>query len=154
MNPMNVDRQKIRESDLPEVIKREVEDMISWDFSETWYESEVLFSMLERGIFHRVIDRVENLGLMEENFNEVRSCYERIAERLLDHEYMLMDFIFPRTLYMKCIRSLVYSTCRPCYETCWFHLLPRQMRLHVTYFQHLQWFIDERYSNDTLLQNE
>ena len=43
MNPMNVDRQKIRESDLPEVIKSEVEDMISWDFSETWYESEVLF---------------------------------------------------------------------------------------------------------------
>ena len=145
-----IDLQKIRDSNLPEIIKTDVEDMISWEFDETRMDGEALFSILERGVFHRVTSVLENLGLCEDNIREVVLCYENVAERLFDIEYLWLEMIFPRTLYMNCIRSLVYSRNRPVNETCWYHVLPRQMRFHVMYFQHLSWFTEARYTDQML----
>ena len=117
---------KIRNSDLPEIIKKGVEDKISWDFNEARMEPDVLFSVLEPGVFHRVMDRLQNSGLFEDNIREVVLCYENVAERLFDVEFMLLDMVFPQSMYLNCIRSLIYSTNRPVNETCWYHLLPRQ----------------------------
>ena len=94
-------------------------------------ELEILFSVVERGVFHRVTNTLENLELFEDNIREVDLCYENVAERLFDVEFMLVDMVFPQTIYMNCIRSLVYNTNRPVNETCWCHLLPRQMGFHV-----------------------
>ena len=121
----------IRDSDLPEVIKADVEDMNSWVFNETRMELEILFSVVERGVFHRVTNTLENLVSFEDNIREVDFCYENVTERLFDVEFMLVDMVFPQTIYMNCIRSLVYNTNRPVNETCWYHLLPRPMRFHV-----------------------
>ena len=45
-------------------------------------ELEILFSVVERGVFHRVTDTLENLELFEDNIREVDLCYENVAERL------------------------------------------------------------------------
>ena len=66
-----VDIQKIRDSDLPAIIKTEVENFISWDFNETWVDSRVLFNILERGVVFRVIDKCRNFILMESNLQEI-----------------------------------------------------------------------------------
>ena len=74
--------QKIRVSDLPGVINTDVEDIITRDFNETRMELEILFSVVERGVFHRVTNTLENLELFEDNIREVDLCYENVAERL------------------------------------------------------------------------
>ena len=98
-------------------------------------DSRVLFNMLERGVVFRVIDKCRNFNLMKSNLRKICLCYENIAGQLLDDEYRLQELVFPDTLYMKCIHSLVYKTDRPCNETCWYHILPPQMRFHVTFFR-------------------
>ena len=111
------DLRKIRNSDLPEIIKKDVEDMISWDFNDAHMEPDVLFLVLERGVFHCVMNRLQNLGLFEDNIREVL-CYENVTERLFDVEFMLLDMVFPHSMYLNCICSLIYSTNRPVNETC------------------------------------
>ena len=144
-----VDLQKLRDSDFPEIIKAEVQDFIIWNFNEALFELSTLFNILERGVTFRVIDRCRDLNLDDTNLREICLCYENIAERLLNEEYRLLELVFPNTLYMKCINSLVFSTDRPCNETCWFHLLPRQIRFHITYYQHLMWYADSKYMKST-----
>ena len=103
-----VDLQKIRDSDFPEIIKAEVQDFIIWNFNEALFELSTLFNILERGITFRVIDRCRDLNLDDTNLREICLCYENIAERLLNEEYRLLELVFPNTLYMKCINSLVF----------------------------------------------
>ena len=74
--------QKIRVSDLPEEINADVEDIISRDFNETMMELEILFSVEERAVFHRLTYTLENLELFEDNIREVDLCYKNVAERL------------------------------------------------------------------------
>ena len=108
-----------------------------------------LLYILERGVTFRVIDRCRDLNLRDTNLKEICLCYENIAERLLNEEYKLLVLVFPNNIYMKCINSLVFSTDRPCDETCWFHILPRQIRFHITYYQHLMWYADCKYTKST-----
>ena len=144
-----VDLQKLRDSDFPEIIKAEVQDFIIWNFNEALFELSTLFNILERGVTFRVIDRCRDLNLDDTNLREICLCYENIAERLLNEEYRLLELVFPNTLYMKCINSLVFSTDRSFNETCWFHLLPRLIRFHITYYQHLMWYADSKYMKST-----
>ena len=144
-----VDLQKLRDSDFPEIIKAEVQDFIIWNFNEALFELSTPFNILERGVTFRVIDRCRDLNLDDTNLREICRCYENIAERLFNEEYRLLELVFPNTLYMKCINSLVFSTDRSCNETCWFHLLPRQIRLHITYYRHLMWYADSKYMKST-----
>ena len=92
----------------------------------------VLFNMTEKGVVFRVIDKCRNFNLMESNLQKICLCYENIAGQLLDDEYRLQELVFPDTLCMKFILTLVYKTDKPCNETCSYHILPRQMRFHVT----------------------
>ena len=139
-----LDIQKIMDSDLPVIIKMELEKFIYWDFNETLVESWILLNMLERGVVFRVIDKCRDLNLMESNLKEICLCYENLAGQLLDEEYMLQELVFPETLYMECIKSLIYETHRPCSETSWYNLLPRHTRFHVTYFQNLRWYVENK----------
>ena len=141
-----VDLQKIRDSDLPAIIKTEVENFITWNFNEALVEPGVLFNMLERSVVFRVNDKCRNLNLMESNLREICLCYEKIAGQLLDDEYRKQELVFPDTLYMQCIHTLIYQADSPCNETCWFRLLPRQMRFHVTYYQNLRWYEENKYA--------
>ena len=145
-----VDLQKLRDSDFPEIIKAEVQDFITWNFNEALFELSTLFNILERGVIFRVIDGCRDLSLRDTNLREICLCYENIAERLLNEEYKLLALVFPNNLYMKCINSLVFNTDRPCNETCWFHILPRQIRFHITYYQHLMWYVDSKYTKSTV----
>ena len=52
-----VDLQKLRDYDFPEIIKAEVQDFITWNFNEALFELSTLFNILERGVTFRVIDR-------------------------------------------------------------------------------------------------
>ena len=76
--------------------------------------SRVLFNMLEKGVAFKVIDKCTNFNLMESNLREICLCYENIAGQLLDDEYRQQELLFPDTLYMQCIQSLIYQTNRPC----------------------------------------
>ena len=69
-----VDLQKIRDYDLPAIIKMEVENLISWDFNEACVASRVLFNMLERGVGFRVIDKCRIFNFMESNLREIVSA--------------------------------------------------------------------------------
>ena len=127
-----------------------MENFITWNFNEALLEPRTLFNMLERDVVFRVINKCRDLNAREENLREIYLCYENIAERLLIEEYKPLELEFPDTLYMKCIHSLVYKTDRPCNETCWFHILPRQIRFHITYYQHLRWYVENKYGESTV----
>ena len=87
-----VDLQKLRDIDFPEIIKAEVQDFITWNFNEALFELSTLFNILERGVIFRVIDRCRDLNLQDTNLREICLCYENIAERLLNKEYKLCCF--------------------------------------------------------------
>ena len=88
----------------------------------------VLINMLERGVVFRVIDKCRIFIVMESNLREICLCCENIAGKLLDDEYRIQELVFPDTLYMQCIQSFIHQTNRSCNETCWYHILPQQMR--------------------------
>ena len=72
--------------------------------------------MLERGVVFRVIDKCRNYILMKSDLREICLCYENIAGQLLDDDYRLHELVFPDTLYMQCIQSLIHQTNRSCNE--------------------------------------
>ena len=70
-----IDLQKLRNSDFPEIIKVEVENFITWNFNEALLEPATLCHILERGVIFRVIDKCRDLNLRETNLREICLCY-------------------------------------------------------------------------------
>lgn len=133
----DVDLQRVQESNLPSIIKEELEKFLTWDFDCSRFQNKQLFKILERAVLSEVMGTLIGLRLTEESLNEVRTRYSEIGDYLFDQRYRLLDITFLATLYMRVIQSLVYSSERGCRATCWYAILPRLTQFHVTYFEQL-----------------
>lgn len=135
----DTDLQKLMASDLPNLVKTDIKTFLDWQFNESCCENGTSFDILQRGCIYGAIGRIKQLGFCEDSIYAVEVGYVSILDWLTQNEYLLQEFVFPTSLYMKCLQTLILSLNKNCNQVAWFHLLPRKMQFHIIYFQELLW---------------
>ena len=135
----DTDLQKLMASDIPNLVKTDIKKFLDWQYDESCCENGTSFGILQRGCIYGAIGKIKQLGFCEDSIYAVEEGYVSILDWLTQNKYMLEEFVFPTSLYMKCLKELILGSNKNCDQVAGFHLLPRKMQFHIIYFQELLW---------------
>lgn len=97
-------------------------------------EEEYFFRVLEKVMVFRVITNVNRMDVTDKSQFEIKQTLKEIGEYLLEREHGALELVYPSSLYMSVIKSIVYGSGS---DGQYYDDLPRLTRFHVSYYEEL-----------------